>query len=230
MIAENILKLRERINFICSTLSKAPAAIKIVAVSKGRKIEEIKQVVQSGIDDIGENRVQEGAWKHQGLCVDSQCLDTRWHLVGHLQTNKAKEAVKIFDLIQSVDSLYLAQEIARQAAKINKIQDVLIQVKTSAEATKFGLKPEAVVEITREIARLQNIKIRGLMTIAPLMDNPEKTRPYFRMLKEIFDGLNNLEATAQGLEILSMGMSDDFKVAVEEGSNMLRLGRAIFEE
>jgi len=147
-------------------------------------------------------------------------------LVGHLQTNKVKDAVRIFDLIQSVDSLRLAAEIDKQAAKINKIQDILIEIKTSPEATKFGLKPNAAIEVIKEIAQLKNINMKGLMTIAPLVDEPEKTRPYFRQLRELRD---YLRAMNYELGILSMGMTDDFEVAIEEGSNMVRIGRAIFE-
>jgi pyridoxal phosphate enzyme (YggS family) len=150
-------------------------------------------------------------------------------MVGHLQTNKVKDAVKIFGLIQSVDSLHLAREIDRQAAKINKIQDILIEVKTSPEATKFGLKPDEAVEVMKEIAELKNISIKGLMTIAPIVDNPGKTRPYFRLLRELRDKINELRTPNSELQTLSMGMTDDFEVAIEEGSNMVRVGRAIFE-
>jgi hypothetical protein len=150
-------------------------------------------------------------------------------MVGHLQSNKAKEAVKIFDLIHSVDSLHLAQEINKQAANIGKIQDILIEIKTSPEATKFGLKPEEAVGVMQEITRLKNIKVKGLMTIAPLVDDPEGTRQYFRQLREIRDRISYELRTPSSELILSMGMTDDFEVAIEEGADMIRLGRAIFE-
>jgi pyridoxal phosphate enzyme (YggS family) len=150
-------------------------------------------------------------------------------MVGHLQTNKVKDALNLFDLIQSVDSLNLAQEIDRQAAKIHKIQDILIEVKTSPEATKFGLKPDETVEVIKEMAKLKNINIKGLMTIAPIVDNPEKTRPYFKTLRILKDKINSLTLTTYPLTLLSMGMTDDFEIAIEEGSNMVRIGRAIFE-
>ena len=219
MIDENILKFRERIASACYKVKRDPGEITVVAVSKNRAIEQINQAIEAGIADIGENRVQEAILKYNQLRA-------KWHLVGHLQTNKVKDAVRIFDLIQSVDSLRLAAEIDKQAAKINKIQDILIEIKTSPEATKFGLKPNAAIEVIKEIAQLKNINMKGLMTIAPLVDEPEKTRPYFRQLRELRD---YLRAMNYELGILSMGMTDDFEVAIEEGSNMVRIGRAIFE-
>ena len=151
-------------------------------------------------------------------------------MVGHLQTNKVKDATKIFDLIHSVDSLHLAQEIDKQAARINKAQDILIEIKTSPEANKFGLKPDDAVEVIKEIVKLKNINLRGLMTIAPIVDNPEKARIYFRMLKELRERICSQLSAFSSQLILSMGMTDDFEVAIEEGADMVRLGRVIFED
>jgi pyridoxal phosphate enzyme (YggS family) len=219
MVKDNIAKIKERI----------PGHITIVAVSKNRTPEEIKEAVEAGITDIGENKVQEAISKIYELRVTGYELrKIKWHMVGHLQTNKAKEAVKIFDLIQSVDSLRLAQEIDKQAAKINKIQDILIEVKTSPEATKSGLKPDEAIEVIEKIAQLKNLRVKGLMTIALVVDNPEKARPCFRMLRELRDKINRLGTMNHELRTLSMGMTDDFKVAIEEGADMVRLGRAIF--
>lgn len=201
-----------------------PAGVIIVAVTKGRSIAEIKEAIEAGITDIGENKVQEALLKYSELAGQP----VKWHMVGHLQANKAKDAVKIFDLIQSVDSPHLAVEIDKQAGKINKIQDVLIEIKTSPEATKSGLKPEEAAAVIKEIAKLKNINIKGLMTIAPIVDDPEKARPYFRMLRELKDRINQLMTNDQRLKTISMGMSDDFKIAIEEGATMVRLGRAIF--
>jgi hypothetical protein len=230
MIEENIANIRGRISAICAKLQRSPAEITIVAVSKNRTLEQVRQVVKAGITDIGENKVQEALAKYNEITNkrDNE-LRIKRHMVGHLQTNKVKEAVKIFDLIQSVDSLYLAEEIDKQAGKINKIQDILIEIKTSLEETKFGLKPDDVIEVIKEAAKLKNINIRGLMTVAPLVDNPEKSRPYFRQLRELMEKINQLRTMKHELRILSMGMTDDFEVAIEEGSNMVRLGRAIFE-
>jgi hypothetical protein len=217
MIKDNIRKIKEQI----------PNAITIVAVTKGRTVDEIKETIEAGIRDIGENRVNEAVIKYEQLRTMNYQLRT--HMVGHLQTNKVKDAVRSFDLIQSVDSLHLAVEIDKQAAKINKLQDILIEVKTSGEAAKFGLKPDEVIEVIKEIAKLKNINIKGLMTIAPIVDNPEKTRVYFKMLRELKESINTIHLTQYPIQILSMGMTDDFAVAIEEGSNMVRLGRAIFE-
>ncbi len=210
MLKENILNLKAQI----------PESVTIVCVSKGRTLEQIKEAIEAGLTDIGENRVQEAIMKFNALRTMNYKFRT--HMVGHLQTNKVKEALNLFDLIQSVDSLRLAREIDKEAAKINKIQDVLIEVKTSPEATKFGIKSDEAIGVIKEITKFKNINIKGLMTIAPVVDVPEKTRPYFRALRELRDKVN-------GLWILSMGMTDDFEVAIEEGANMVRIGRAIFE-
>jgi len=219
MVKDNILEIKKQI----------PGSVTIVAVTKGRSVEEIKEALDAGITDIGENRVQEALLKHEALRTMNYEPRAKWHMVGHLQSNKVKEAVEIFDLIQSVDTLDLARKIGKEAAKVNKIQDILIEVKTSQEATKFGFSPDKTAEAVGEISKLQNIRIQGLMTIAPLAADPEKSRPYFKALRELRDRINSLQLTAYSLQLLSMGMTDDFKIAIEEGSNMIRLGRALFE-
>jgi len=216
LIADNVARVRERIVSTCARSGRRPEEITLVAVTKNRPREQIEEVIKSGITDIGENKVQEALLKF-GLRPS-----INFHMVGHLQTNKAKDAVRIFELIHSVDSLRLAEEIDKQAGKINKIQNVLLEIKTSPEATKFGIIPQEAPGIFKKVLGLRNIKVRGLMTIAPLVDNPEKSRPYFRVLKELSDNMGRLE-------ILSMGMSDDFEVAIEEGATMVRIGRAIFD-
>lgn len=223
MIKDNLSKVEQRISVICSKVNRSPGSISIVAVSKGRSVEEIKQAVEAGVTNIGENKTQEVVLKYKAVS------GIRWHMVGHLQTNKCREAVKIFDLIHSVDSLHLAAEIDKQAARINKIQDVLLEIKTSPEAAKFGIKPEDAIEVIKEITEFKNINTKGLMTIAPLTDDPQKAKPYFCMLRELMNKINVLHLTHNTLHILSMGMTDDFEVAIEEGSTMIRLGRAIFE-
>jgi len=225
VIRENILKIKERVNSLCRDRAVDPSGITIVAVSKNRSVNEIKEVVGAGILDIGENRLQEAKVKLKEL----KNYNIRWHMVGHLQTNKVKDAVEIFDLIQSVDILRLAEKIDKYAQKINKIQEILIEVKTSPEPTKFGIEPENVLEFIKDLTDFKNIKVRGLMTIAPYFDDPEKTRPYFKMLREIKEAVEKEIQIPFKLDILSMGMTDDFEVAIQEGSNMLRLGRAIFE-
>ncbi|MDD5156274.1 MAG: YggS family pyridoxal phosphate-dependent enzyme [Candidatus Omnitrophica bacterium] len=233
MIRDNILNIKERIAQACSQVGRDPRQITVVAVTKGRNIDEIRQAIAAGISDIGENKVQEALLKYSELATNRRTHEPanlrtiRWHMVGHLQTNKVKEALKIFDLIHSVDSLRLGREINKQSQRLNKVQDILIEVKTSEEATKFGFKPEEAAEAVRELTQLKNINVTGLMTIAPRVDNPEEARPYFRALREMKDQINQL--TSHPLTILSMGMSDDFEAAIEEGASLVRLGRAIFE-
>jgi pyridoxal phosphate enzyme (YggS family) len=230
MIKDNLSKVYRRVSLACSKINKKPDSIIVVAVSKGRGVREIKEAIQAGLTDIGENKVQEAMVKHSNLEPITYSLKPiKWHMLGRLQSNKVKPAVKTFDLIQSVDSLRLAIEIDKQASKLNKIQDILIEIKTSPEATKFGIRPGESVEAIKEITKLKNINIKGLMTIAPLVDNPEKTRIYFRQLRELRDEINKQGIMNYRMQILSMGMSDDFEVAIEESSNMIRLGRAIFE-
>lgn len=230
MIRDNIIKVKERISSACLKVGRDSGSITIVAVSKTRPPQEIKEAIEAGITDIGENRVQEALSKYDELSAIRYPLNAiKLHMVGHLQTNKAKEAVKLFDLIHSVDSLHLAQEIDKQAHKIDKVQDILVEIKTSPEATKSGLKLEDAPGVISEITGLKNVNIKGLMTIAPIVDDPEKARPYFKALRELKDKINKLSAMNHELTTLSMGMTDDYEAAIEEGSTMVRIGRAIFE-
>ena len=148
-------------------------------------------------------------------------LRIKWHMVGHLQRNKVKDAVRIFDLIHSVDSLRLAEKIDAEAGKISKVQDILLEIKTSPEAAKSGLSAQEAGEVVEKIADLKNIRLNGFMTIAPAVNNPEEARPYFRMLKDLRDKINDLRH-------LSMGMTDDFEIAIEEGADIIRVGRGVF--
>ena len=216
MIKDNILEVRRRIEAACLRVKREASGVKLVAVSKNRSIAEIKEASLAGIADFGENRVQEALSKYEAK------LPVSWHMVGHLQTNKVKEAVRIFDLIHSVDSERLMREINKEAFKLNKVQNVLLEIKISPEAAKFGLKPEEVTRVLEVSRVLKNIKILGFMGIAPLTADQEEARPYFKILRGVRDSVD------AGM-ILSMGMTDDFEVAIEEGSNMIRAGRAIFE-
>jgi pyridoxal phosphate enzyme (YggS family) len=224
VIRENLSRVRERIHSACLNAGRNPQEITVVAISKGRVPGQIEEVIAEGIHNIGESKVQEALSKYNALRAPQGVM---WHMVGRLQTNKLKDAVGIFDLIHSLDSLRLASEINRQAQRLGKVQDVLVEIKTSPEEAKSGLGPDEAPEAIKQMAELKNINIQGLMTIAPLVDNSEKTRPYFRMLKELKDKINQL--TTRKLTILSMGMTDDFQIAIEEGATMVRLGRAIFE-
>lgn len=241
MIKDNILEIKGRVKSACSKINIDPNSIIVVCISKNRTIEQIKEVIGCGLSDIGENRVQEAIAKHNAIGNSAKQSEAspqeaqyaqrmKWHMVGCLQTNKVKEAVKIFDLIHSVSSLALAQEIGKQAARINKVQEILVEIKTSPEAAKSGIKPEKTVEFVQQVSKLANIRVMGLMTIAPLVDDPQNSRPYFRILPQLRDKINNLQLANCDLRLLSMGMSGDFEIAIEEGSNMIRLGRAIFGE
>ena len=217
MIKDNIRKLRQRIADACLKANIDPGKITIVGISKGRTVLQVQEAVEAGLSEIGENRLQEALEKFR------QISGVVWHMVGHLQSNKAKDAVKIFSLIHSVDSIDLAGEINKQAVRANKIQDILLEVKTSPEATKFGIAPQAVGRTCTEIFKFKNLNLKGLMTIAPIVSNKEESRPYFACLRRLKEEFN------PGW-LLSMGMSDDFEIAIEEGADIIRLGRAVFEE
>jgi hypothetical protein len=214
-IAENIIAVRQRIAAACERAGRAPAEVVLVGISKGFATEVIAEAVHAGLADVGENRVQEAAPKIEALAARG--LHPRWHLVGHLQTNKAKTAIELFAILHSVDSLRLAEELSRRARGPVAL---LLEVNVAQEASKFGFAPEEVAPALSAIAALPHLDIRGLMTVAPLTGDPESVRPVFRRLRELRDAL--------GLRELSMGMTDDFEVAVEEGATMLRVGRAIF--
>ena len=217
MITDNVQRVKARITEACRRVNRDPAGVTLVAVTKGRPVEDILQVFETGIFDIGENKVQEARLKYVQLSINDRHMPIKWHMIGHLQANKVKDAVRMFDLIHSVDSLELAQEIDKQAAKIQKCQDILIEVKTSPEATKYGILPSELPGLTEAIAQLKNVRLLGLMTMAPAGENPEQARPYFRTLRDT------------GQTVLSMGMSDDFETAIEEGATIVRIGRALLE-
>ena len=223
-IASNIRKVKEKIVEICGKTSLHSEKIALVAATKDRDVSQIKEAMEAGIKIIGENRLQEAKRKMAFLNTEA----VEWHFIGHLQTNKVKQVIELFQLIQSVDSQHLIEEISRRALMANKKVRVLIEVNAAKDPKKYGLPPEDVLEFIRRNSTLEGVSIRGLMTIAPMVEL-EKTRPYFRRMKELFELVKAKEIRGVKMEWLSMGMSDDFPVAVEEGSNMLRLGRAIFQ-
>lgn len=221
MIADNVRSVTQRIAKCCGKCGRAPGSVQLVCVTKAASVDRMREAIEAGVHIFGENRVQDALAKH-GAIGDV----VKWHLIGHLQTNKVKDAVGIFSLIHSVDSLKLAHAIDKEAARLGKTQEVLVQVNTSAEASKFGIKPEETIDFLKAAALYPNISIRGLMTIAPETKDLETVRPYFRELRGLLEKANaalNTKYTA-----LSMGMTDDFEIAIEEGSNIVRIGRAIF--
>jgi pyridoxal phosphate enzyme (YggS family) len=222
-ISENIRTVRSRIERAAAKVGCSADEIKLVAVSKTVEPERINQAILCGIDTIGENRVQEAEKKFKQIT-----RPVKKHLVGHLQTNKAKKAVELFDFIQSVDSLRIAEEISKRGLEAGKVMEVLVEVNTSCEETKFGMEEDKVVPLVETISKLEGIKIKGLMTIGLFSDNPEDTRPCFKRLKEFFDRIKSAGIRNVEMRYLSMGMTGDFEVAIEEGSNMVRVGTGIF--
>ncbi len=228
MIKDNIIAIKERIVAACNKTGRDPAEVGLVCVSKKRDVGELKQVIEAGITDIGENKVQEALLKYSAICDTPYASRIKWHMIGHLQTNKAREAVKLFDLIHSVDSLRLAEEINNQAAKINKIQDILIEVNISGEGSKFGVKPGGLGVLVKAVSEFKNLRLLGLMAMAPESADPENSKPYFRQLRELLEEINAQRTAQYALRILSMGMSNDFESAIAEGATLVRIGRLVF--
>ena len=222
MIADNLKDVTLRISKSCEKAGRSQSSVKLICVTKEADVGNIEEALALGVTDIGENRVQDAVIKHRAIGNR-----VKWHLIGHLQTNKTRDAVRIFSLIHSVDSVRLAQEIQKCAQKLGKRQDVLIEVNTSGEESKFGIAPGDVSKFFKEVLLYPNINILGLMTIAPEVKNPEEVRPYFRKLRELRDELNTIHNTQYTM--LSMGMTNDFEAAIEEGTTMVRIGRAIFK-
>ncbi len=227
MLIENASNILKKISHAAMRAGRSPDEVKLIAVTKTVGIGTIKDAIDAGLRIFGENRVQEARDKISNL--KSQISNSRieWHLIGYLQKNKAKYAVQLFDLIHTVDSVELAEELNKQAEKIGKIQRVLVQVKLSEEETKHGVSEEELIPMLEKIKRLNNLRLEGLMTMPPFFEDVEKARPYFRKLRELREKAEKQEFK---LPELSMGMSNDFEVAIEEGATMVRIGTAIFGE
>ncbi|HQD35970.1 MAG TPA: YggS family pyridoxal phosphate-dependent enzyme [Thermodesulfovibrio thiophilus] len=223
MLTARISSVFKKITYAALRSGRNPEEIKLIAVTKSQPIDKIIESVDLGLRVFGENKVQEAKQKIEKL--NEFNFNIEWHMIGHLQSNKVKEAVRLFEIIHSVDSDKLAILIDKEASKIKKIQRALIQVKLSEEETKYGINEDAVEEIFKLSKKLKYLQIEGLMTIPPYFVNPEDTRPYFRKLRQIKEELSQ---KGYPLQELSMGMSNDFEVAIEEGSTMVRIGTAIF--
>ncbi|MFH1962998.1 MAG: YggS family pyridoxal phosphate-dependent enzyme [bacterium] len=222
----NIAQIKQRINQALKASDKGQDGVTLVAVTKFVDMDTIKAVISEGVENIGENRIQDAKIKYSeiGNIV-------KWHMIGHLQQNKARDAVRMFELIHSVDSLYLAKVINEEAYRQNKIQDVLIQVNTSGEKTKYGLSLAEANALFRRVDEFSYLNIKGLMTIGPLSDESAQTTgvlPICSCFQQLFQLYHNLKTDGFPLQYLSMGMSDDFELAISEGSNMVRIGQAIF--
>jgi pyridoxal phosphate enzyme (YggS family) len=216
-IRANLERVRERIARAAERAGRRPGDVRLVAVSKTVDVERVRAAIAAGVTDLGENRVQEAREK---IAVLGRAV--RWHLVGHLQTNKVKDALALFDLVHSLDRLELARELERRAAGAGRTAEALLQVNVGGEASKGGFEPDAVEAALDEVRALAHVRVRGLMTIPPPVTRPEAARPWFQALGRL--------AKRHGLGELSMGMSGDFEVAIEEGATMVRVGTAIFGE
>lgn len=236
LIVDNLSRINERITSAAERSQRTLDSITLVAVTKGRSVTEIQTVLAAGAMDIGENRVQEAQQKYDPVnaFVDATGADSddktcRWHLIGHLQRNKVKTALEMFSLIHSVDSLRLFAEIARRSEQRSQRTDVLIQVNTTREASKHGLAAEDVLHFVEETQAYPAAHIVGLMTMGQLTPSPDANRPAFALLRSLAEKIETQKFSGVTMEYLSMGMTNDFEVAVQEGANLVRIGRAIFE-
>lgn len=217
-------RVKERIKETADACKRPVASIRMVAVSKTMPAELVREAIEAGVTDLGENYIQEAKEKINALAT----YPVTWHYIGHLQSNKAKYAVRLFDLIHSVDSLKLAKELDKYAKKNDKIQTILIQVNVAREDSKSGVYLEDSVRLLREVSRLENISVKGLMTMPPYFNAPEKVRPFFAALRQFRDQIKKEAIPNISMDELSMGMTGDFETAIEEGATMVRIGTAIF--
>ncbi len=223
MIGENLKVVQDKIESSCKKANRPVEDVTLIAVSKTKPVSMLEEAYNTGIRHFGENKVQE-------LCDKYQLLpkDIKWHLIGHLQRNKVKYIVDKVALIHSVDSIRLAEEIQKEAVKKDVVVPILIQVNIADEDTKFGFEPEQVIEMVTEIAKLDHISIKGLMTIGPFVENPEDNREIFSQLKQLSVDITSKNIDNVTMSVLSMGMTGDYQVAIEEGSTMVRVGTGIF--
>ena len=225
MLKENLANVEKNIEQACKNAGRSRDEVTLIAVSKTKPVEMLQEIYDENIRDFGENKVQE-------LCSKMEQLpsDIRWHMIGHLQRNKVKYIVGKVELIHYVDTYRLAEEINIQAKKQNVIVPILVEVNIAHEESKFGISAEDAILLVEEISKLENIRIKGLMTIAPYVENPEDNRLYFRKIKQLSVDITNKNIDNVFMEILSMGMTGDYMVAIEEGATMVRVGTGIFGE
>lgn len=224
MVTENLKKVEEKICQACERCGRDRREVTLIAVSKTKPVEMIQEAIDSGIFVFGENKVQEMLEKQELLKQE----ELHWHMIGHLQRNKVKQLVGRTAMIHSVDSLRLAEQIENEFAKKEKTAHILVEVNMAKEDTKFGIMPEETEEILRQIARFHHIRVHGLMTIAPFVENPEENRVYFRNLHKLLVDINTKNIDNISMDKLSMGMTGDYEVAIEEGATFVRVGTGIF--
>jgi len=217
-----LVTIREKISMI---LNELPGAVKLVVAAKGRTPQEVLEAVEVGAEIIGENYVQEAERAHRVIG-----RKVEWHFIGQLQKNKVKKAVTVFDMIESVDSAEIAKEIDKRCGQIGKVMPVLIEINSGEEEQKFGVYPEDAEGLIKGISGLRNVKIMGLMTMGPQFGNPEDARPYFVKTRRLFENIKRLDLPNVEMKYLSMGMTNSYKVAIEEGANIVRIGTKIFGE
>lgn len=220
----NIARVQERITAACNRSGRRPEDVKLVAVSKTVSPDRIRQAYEAGLRDFGENRVQEASEKRPALSD----LTMTWHLIGHLQTNKARPARELFHWIHSVDSLRLAAKLDKAALCSGDRLQIMLEVNLGDESTKFGARESEVIELAGQVCQFETLELRGLMTVPPFFDDPERVRPIFRRLRELAEKIESTHTPYVSLKALSMGMSHDFEVAIEEGATIVRVGTAIF--
>lgn len=223
MLKQNLEAVQNNIAKACAKVGRDVSEVTLIAVSKTKPVPMLEEVYQAGSRDFGENKVQELTEKYEVLPGD-----IRWHMIGHLQRNKVKYIVDKVALIHSVDSVRLAEEISAQAQKKQVLVDILVEVNIAQEESKFGISREEAISMVEEIAKLPSIQIKGLMTIAPFVENPEENRMYFRKMKELSVDIMKKNIDNVSMDILSMGMTGDYEVAIEEGATMVRVGTGIF--
>ncbi len=224
MINENLMQVRKNIEAACQKAGRNPEEVTLIAVSKTKPVPMLEEAYQAGSRDFGENKVQEIMDKYPVLPDD-----IRWHMIGHLQRNKVKYIVDKVSLVHSVDSLRLAEEISRQAEKKQTELDILVEVNIAQEESKFGTSRAEAAQLVEEIAKLPCIHVKGLMTIAPFVEHPEENRKYFRQIKELSVDIEKKNIDNVSMSVLSMGMTNDYMVAVEEGATMVRVEQAFLE-
>jgi PLP dependent protein len=210
---------------VTGILQALPQGVLLVAAAKTRTAEEVKTAIQAGIQIVGYNYVQEAELLRQN--IDEQ---VKWHMIGHLQRNKVKKAVKLFDMIETIDSVRLAREANKACAKLKKVMPVLIEINSGKESNKTGVLPRNALALIQQINDLSNLQIQGLMTMGPRFGNPEDARPYFKITKALFEQFKKLEIPRVEMRYLSMGMSNSYQIAIEEGANMVRIGTRLFGE
>jgi pyridoxal phosphate enzyme (YggS family) len=223
-LIKKLQDIKNRIQTAARACGRDPETVRLVAVSKTVPTNRVRQAIEAGVTILGENYVQEARTKFNDLAT----YPVSWHFIGHLQTNKAKYAVRLFDLIHSVDTLKLARELDKQSRKINKVQQILIQVNISEEASKSGVRVKDTYHLLKDISLLENLSVKGLMTMPPYFNAPERVRPYFAALRSLRDRLEQQGLSNMSLSELSMGMTGDFEAAIQEGATFVRIGTAIF--